>query len=804
MRVLRIVVCGAAIAVGLSSRHVSVDAASYAPVLDPTYPRTNLPSVAGTKSFAVDMTTDSQDRALVLSLHFVEDPNDPSPLVFLTRLLADGGLDPTFGVGGSISIPTSEARSIDDRIAGIDDGGRIFVNLGKVSPQTIVVSDSGQFDVTYSTDGRAPGHTLVVGKDGSSWAENGFSGAERRNPDATPSLGPTSFGLLPIRWSTTAVYDVGQDWVVACDYESGVGWCYRVTHDGILSRLLSSGSTPFFKEGPATVRPSDGAIAIVAQNNVSLGDRSTVFVIEPTTRRTSTLLTTDGAISWVAFADDGAFYTVVSGIVRRYTPTGAEDPGFPPFRLQRNPWWAPVFTFGEHVIADGRTVFDRAGRITNLPMSMQDFHVASTVVSGSLLFAADSDFDGVTDITRYLPWHPVFSAGDNRLFDSRPERLGSLEQPDGSIGRDVTEPLAANTVVRLALNEPVDVDDRRLGLGVNATVVAPPAGGYLTIYPCESVSDAPPPTSTVNYRGGRTTGNSAMVSTELGGVCLVSSQAAHVVVDATGSLATGFRALRQPLRLVDSRPGHLGSLEQPGAEIGSDVTAIEPFNRLRLPLPASLTMRPGRPRLALNVTAVGATANGYLTVHPCDQGFGVVPRTSTVNFTPGGAVGNSAVVLAGVGGICVSTPANVQVVVDVTGYFASGFEAIPEGSRLLDTRPGERGVLELLPAGDSPDVAVPFTAGQPQRFVVGGRVVIEDIALGLAINATVVAPPGGGYLTVYPCDSVDTPPPVVSTVNYGAGVTTGGAGIVGLAQGAFCVVSSQTAHVVLDTTGFTI
>jgi predicted RNA methylase len=76
--------------------------------------------------------------------------------------------------------------------------------------------------------------------------------------------------------------------------------------------------------------------------------------------------------------------------------------------------------------------------------------------------------------------------------------------------------------------------------------------------------------------------------------------------------------------------------------------------------------------LALNVTVVSPTGDGFLTLHPGDV---APPATSSINFTAGRVLANNGVQsLAVATGTLAITPAvagngTVDVVIDVTGYF---------------------------------------------------------------------------------------------------------------------------------------
>jgi hypothetical protein len=74
--------------------------------------------------------------------------------------------------------------------------------------------------------------------------------------------------------------------------------------------------------------------------------------------------------------------------------------------------------------------------------------------------------------------------------------------------------------------------------------------------------------------------------------------------------------------------------------------------------------------VAVNVTAVGASASGFVTVYPDGQAW---PGTSNVNYTPGAATSNAAIVaLSGDGKLTVYASQSVDVIVDIQGWYTAG------------------------------------------------------------------------------------------------------------------------------------
>lgn len=123
-----------------------------------------------------------------------------------------------------------------------------------------------------------------------------------------------------------------------------------------------------------------------------------------------------------------------------------------------------------------------------------------------------------------------------------------------------------------------------------------------------------------------------------------------------------FVGLASPQRLVDTRPD---------GETTDDDVEKTTFRRagttLQFPVVGRADIPAGAPAVALNVTAVGATDPGFLTLHPRNSSL---PNASNVNYFPGDVVANT--VIAAIGGdgmICLFSSADVEVVVDVGGYF---------------------------------------------------------------------------------------------------------------------------------------
>lgn len=188
--------------------------------------------------------------------------------------------------------------------------------------------------------------------------------------------------------------------------------------------------------------------------------------------------------------------------------------------------------------------------------------------------------------------------------------------------------------------------------------------------------------------------------------------------------------------------------------------------------------------VVLNVTATGATADGYLTVYPCGRPR---PTASNLNYAAGGTVANLVVARLGDGGrVCIYAHATVDVVADVAGWFVGdpGLVPLPSPVRLVDTRTGFG----------------PVEAATTLLFGVGGLAGLPTAAGAVVLNVTAAEPTTDGYLTVWPCDQ---PRPTASNLNFAAGSTVANLVLTRLAgDGRVCAYAHGTTHVVVDAAGW--
>jgi hypothetical protein len=147
-----------------------------------------------------------------------------------------------------------------------------------------------------------------------------------------------------------------------------------------------------------------------------------------------------------------------------------------------------------------------------------------------------------------------------------------------------------------------------------------------------------------------------------GQVCLFTSNATHLVVDAGSYFPTTsvYTPLVAPARLLDSRPGGPtvdGQVSGIGQRLAGSVLELPVANRAGLPATTGTVV--------LNVTVTEPVGSGYVTVYPCGQ---PVPLASNLNFVAGQTVPNAVVATVGTGGkVCLFTSASTHLVADVFG-----------------------------------------------------------------------------------------------------------------------------------------
>ena len=229
----------------------------------------------------------------------------------------------------------------------------------------------------------------------------------------------------------------------------------------------------------------------------------------------------------------------------------------------------------------------------------------------------------------------------------------------------------------------------------------------------------------------------------------------------------GLNAIR-PSRILDTRDAGQTALR------GGEIRRVKIGGTRRVPINATAA--------AVNLTATGGSANGWLSIFPCTQAPGT---TSNLNFNAKQTVAGLAFTqLDEAGTACISSNTNVDVVIDATAFFldSTTFASIVP-FRLLDTR----------------TTGARLEAGVARRIPVRGPADLEPTATAAALNLTAVNPSRAGWLTLYPCDAS---PSGTSSLNFVAGQTVANLSVGALsADGSVCLLANVATDVVIDVAG---
>jgi hypothetical protein len=302
---------------------------------------------------------------------------------------------------------------------------------------------------------------------------------------------------------------------------------------------------------------------------------------------------------------------------------------------------------------------------------------------------------------------------------------------------------------------------------LNVTVTRETAPGFLTVWPAGQTR---PTASNINFGPNETIPNLVTVRVGANGKVDFFNSAGFVDVfaDVAGYYTDGRTAgstfvAVPPTRILDTHSN--------GGPILAGTSRLLPITGGLVPVqvPNDAT------GIVVNVTVVGPTAPGFLTVYPADQ---PLPLSSNLNFSAKETIPNLVSVRLGkvgagpIEGIKLFNSAGfVRAIVDLEGYFTcapwpacqqtgdtAGSRFFPlVAHRILDTRINVGGFSS--PIGNAQSI-VAHIVGQ------GG---VLDTAAGVVMNTTVTQSTLGGYLTVYPSDLPSVP--LSSNLNFTPGET---------------------------------
>jgi hypothetical protein len=287
---------------------------------------------------------------------------------------------------------------------------------------------------------------------------------------------------------------------------------------------------------------------------------------------------------------------------------------------------------------------------------------------------------------------------------------------------------------------------------VNLAVTNTTANGYFTAYP-HGINR--PTVSNLNFTAGQTIAVLAQVEVGAFGQIDLYNFAgnADLVVDVAGYFAppSGAAGLYNPLppaRILDTRPS---------TKVGLPTT-FGPNQVQTLQVTGAGGVPAGASAVVLNVTVGGPTASSYLTLWPSDASR---PLASNLNFVAGQVIPNRVYVkLSATGQVSVYNFAgNVDVVVDVAGYFTDG-TTLTTGSSYYGRLPQR--VIDTRPATQVGPYSSPLGPGGVD--VVTGPAGAAAVVASVAVTDTTAS----SYMTLYPADQSR---PTTSDLNWTPGVT---------------------------------
>jgi len=322
-----------------------------------------------------------------------------------------------------------------------------------------------------------------------------------------------------------------------------------------------------------------------------------------------------------------------------------------------------------------------------------------------------------------------------RILDTR---VGAIGGPIGGHNGKFN----ANETFALVIPTPVPADATAVVLNVTAAEPEGPGAGYATIFPTGA---ARPNSSNLNYEADELPSNQVVAT--IGAdrkVSFFTTNTTHFVVDVNGWFSPpstdGFFAVA-PARALDTRTN--------GSRLAAGGTETELTLQGQtvggLLIPADVTS------VALNVTAVNPSIEGYVTAYPS----GVArPNATNLTYKAGKNVPNAVTARVGTGGkVRFFSSASTDLIVDVVGYYRPGTGAryvpLPSPRRDLDTRFGN-GLLPTPVGTAAVSIQVAQRDGVPKN------------AIAAQLNVTVTNGTEG-WVTVWPAGQSQ---PATSSLNF--------------------------------------
>jgi hypothetical protein len=265
----------------------------------------------------------------------------------------------------------------------------------------------------------------------------------------------------------------------------------------------------------------------------------------------------------------------------------------------------------------------------------------------------------IADVQGWFSTDPGFtSLQPVRLLDTRSggSTIDSVSSAGGAVAADGT------VSVKVVGRGSVPASGAK-AVVLNVTAIGE-TDGYVTVFPSTTTQ---PNASNINYQAGSPRANLVVAPVGPDGqVSIFVSSKAHVIADVQGwfSADPGFTSL-QPGRLLDTRPNAstVDGAQGAGGALASEGVLELPV-LLRGGVPAT-----GVGAVVVNVTAIGETDGGFVTVYPTGT---VRPNVSNLNYPAGQPTPNLVVAPVSNGKISLYVFSKAHLIVDVQGWFAAG------------------------------------------------------------------------------------------------------------------------------------
>jgi hypothetical protein len=714
------------------------------------------------------------------------------------RLLPDGTVDGSFGVGGRVAsgLPRAPGQPMSptaERLAETSSGRLIVRGRLGGSPVWFQLNADGSRDTGFGQDGYVQSGAggflgpIIVRPEGDALAWPSSPGkagatplraiqvslAARGRPSRDSDWGPDLLSVVPDAYGVSQVHlgDDGRMLVLVGRFaplDSG-----GVSINGCSLIAVNSDGTVDVSFG------AGGAVAIVA---ASVRDRTDC--------------------SMAAFAD-GSSAVALSGTVNgicRYTRSGAvaSSGGVPgsPLALaalgdgrlavllrtfEQIPQLQIVALTSQNVVDQnfGTTGFVSLGR--------DGYGTLITRPGGGLLASiwvgtVRTDLVAV-DTNAGAPSEPAL-VQTSRYEPVAPERI--LDTRSG-LGAPAAKVIAGRTIEVQVAGQGGVPPAGATAVVLNVTAANVGGAGYVTVWP---TGQSQPNASNLNVEDvGQTAPNLVTVPIGSGGrVSMFTSTTADLIADIAGYFVPAvsarggrFVAASTPQRVLDTRggPGHAGAVGK-GQSIDVNITGVAE-------IPVS-----GISAVVVNVTATNAQSAGYVTVWPTGT---VMPVVSNLNLDGRGSTRpNLAVVRLGTSGrLSMFDDAGSDLIVDVVGWFtddsgptsAAGLFVPARPRRLLDTR---------LEAG-------PIPANSTARlYVAGAATVPPRSSAAVIMNLTATAATDAGFVTAFPARLAL---PTASTLNIEhPGQTIANLAVVRLNGRATDFYTQSGTHLIADLAGW--